>query len=664
MTDQMALNVADEFAQLSEGEISDFKFESEQSEVSCEESKQSEAESSQDVCQKDKQVKVELVDKEEPIEPFQVENVPIDAKYLLLGTVISDMQNLIIIKTFSGEERVLQVGSVIFNSKNIPLGRISDIWGPVRDPLYTVTKFKSDYSDTVGVSDTTTSVNDTVVESNDTMTADNDTVGDDNIVDVDKSISMVLETVNPLSTSDSAPVTVPIDQPGSTSDSVAPISMVVETVGNPLSTSDSEPVTVPIDKPVSTSDSAAPVQKTLQIDKPVSMVGESAYYVADLAEIVFTAPLKALKGTDASDLYDNEAEHPEFSDDEQERAFKMSLKKSTQELGQENVGDSIPTGNKIFKRKSNDTNLNQQRQQRNPAPKSYDQRQGRNSFQKTNQQRNPAQSHQPRPPVQQFGNGHIRPPVFKPGNFNVNNANHVIQQSPYSQPTGLVGRGYKSSLQVEAQAKLRAQIQASQYQSQMQQAMAIAGNQSSKPKSFPLPTKIQLQSPQVGNQSQFQPQSQSHFPHYNQQMLQSQHHFSPHGYDQTQQSYGNQSQIPTTFPFHFQQQQAYQQFQQQQYQPVFQQQFQEPNHQLFQQPNHQTTQSQYSTDLPSAYSGQMSSYSSQMPSYSNSQPSYSSNLKISGPDKSQIPTPQPSPVPPVSENQKQQLAELAKFLNQ
>ena len=57
-------------------------------------------------------------------------------------------------------------------------------------------------------------------------------------------------------------------------------------------------------------------------------VGQTVYYTADHATFVFTEPLKNMKGSDASNLHDEEVgdDEMEFSDDEKEAEYKKALK--------------------------------------------------------------------------------------------------------------------------------------------------------------------------------------------------------------------------------------------------------------------------------------------------------------------------------------------------
>ena len=58
--------------------------------------------------------------------------------------------------------------------------------------------------------------------------------------------------------------------------------------------------------------------------------GVTIYYVAEHSTFVFTQPLKGLKGTDASNIHDEEVgeDEAEFSDDEAERAYKQAAKQA------------------------------------------------------------------------------------------------------------------------------------------------------------------------------------------------------------------------------------------------------------------------------------------------------------------------------------------------
>nr|KAJ3412353.1 hypothetical protein HK105_002374 [Polyrhizophydium stewartii] len=57
-------------------------------------------------------------------------------------------------------------------------------------------------------------------------------------------------------------------------------------------------------------------------------VGMPVFFTKDLVKFVFTQPLRRIKGSDASNLYDEEVaeDQMEFSDDEQEAAFRRELK--------------------------------------------------------------------------------------------------------------------------------------------------------------------------------------------------------------------------------------------------------------------------------------------------------------------------------------------------
>lgn len=62
----------------------------------------------------------------------------------------------------------------------------------------------------------------------------------------------------------------------------------------------------------------------------VFTVGRKLFYAPSLAAYIFTRELRALKGSDASNLYDEEigAQEMEFSDDEAEQEYKRSMKEA------------------------------------------------------------------------------------------------------------------------------------------------------------------------------------------------------------------------------------------------------------------------------------------------------------------------------------------------
>ncbi|KAH6895737.1 Gar1/Naf1 RNA binding region-domain-containing protein [Thelonectria olida] len=62
-------------------------------------------------------------------------------------------------------------------------------------------------------------------------------------------------------------------------------------------------------------------------------VGTKLYYPVDHASFVFTEPLKSLKGSDASNLHDEEVgdDEMEFSDDEKEAEYKRAMKQKKKE---------------------------------------------------------------------------------------------------------------------------------------------------------------------------------------------------------------------------------------------------------------------------------------------------------------------------------------------
>ncbi|KAJ3054179.1 hypothetical protein HK097_002501, partial [Rhizophlyctis rosea] len=65
-----------------------------------------------------------------------------------------------------------------------------------------------------------------------------------------------------------------------------------------------------------------------EIDAEKYKLGRDVYYIKDLAKFVFTQPLKKMKGSDASNIHDEEVgeDDMEFSDDEQEAEHKRQLK--------------------------------------------------------------------------------------------------------------------------------------------------------------------------------------------------------------------------------------------------------------------------------------------------------------------------------------------------
>lgn len=69
-------------------------------------------------------------------------------------------------------------------------------------------------------------------------------------------------------------------------------------------------------------------------------VGTKVYYPVDHASYVFTEPLKNLKGSDASNLHDEEVgdDEMEFSDDEKEAEYKRSLKQKKKDKWNNKAG--------------------------------------------------------------------------------------------------------------------------------------------------------------------------------------------------------------------------------------------------------------------------------------------------------------------------------------
>jgi H/ACA ribonucleoprotein complex non-core subunit NAF1 len=74
-------------------------------------------------------------------------------------------------------------------------------------------------------------------------------------------------------------------------------------------------------------------------------VGTTLYYTPQHASFVFTEPLKGIKGSDASNLYDEEAgdEEMEFSDDEKEAEYKRAQKQKKKDRRQANGATSSST---------------------------------------------------------------------------------------------------------------------------------------------------------------------------------------------------------------------------------------------------------------------------------------------------------------------------------
>lgn len=72
--------------------------------------------------------------------------------------------------------------------------------------------------------------------------------------------------------------------------------------------------------------------------------GTKIFYAAEHATFVFTEPLKNLKGSDASNLHDEEVgdDEMEFSDDEKEAEYKRSLKQKKREKWKNNNKDREP----------------------------------------------------------------------------------------------------------------------------------------------------------------------------------------------------------------------------------------------------------------------------------------------------------------------------------
>ena len=69
-------------------------------------------------------------------------------------------------------------------------------------------------------------------------------------------------------------------------------------------------------------------------------IGSKVFYPVDHATYVFTEPLKSVKGSDASNLHDEEVGHDEmeFSDDEKEAEYKRSIKQKKKDKWKSPVG--------------------------------------------------------------------------------------------------------------------------------------------------------------------------------------------------------------------------------------------------------------------------------------------------------------------------------------
>jgi H/ACA ribonucleoprotein complex non-core subunit NAF1 len=65
------------------------------------------------------------------------------------------------------------------------------------------------------------------------------------------------------------------------------------------------------------------------VDEDVVKVSRLVFHVPGRSKFVFPSQLKALKGSDASNFYDEEVpeDEAEFSDDEKEAAFKAARRK-------------------------------------------------------------------------------------------------------------------------------------------------------------------------------------------------------------------------------------------------------------------------------------------------------------------------------------------------
>ncbi|KAL6818465.1 Gar1/Naf1 RNA binding region domain-containing protein [Trichoderma sp. SZMC 28013] len=89
-------------------------------------------------------------------------------------------------------------------------------------------------------------------------------------------------------------------------------------------------------------------------------VGTKIYYPVDHASYVFTEPLKNLKGSDASNLHDEEIadEEVEFSDDEKEAEYKRSLKQKKKDKWKSSGGKEGKQPHPLRQELSADGSLN------------------------------------------------------------------------------------------------------------------------------------------------------------------------------------------------------------------------------------------------------------------------------------------------------------------
>lgn len=102
--------------------------------------------------------------------------------------------------------------------------------------------------------------------------------------------------------------------------------------------------------------------------------GQKVFYVPDLklsvSNVVMTKPLKQLKGTDASNIYDEEVgiDEMEFSDDEKEQEFKKNLKRKKKH---NNDSQDAPSRHQDGKRQKQQVNRGQTSQYQDQPKSSY-----------------------------------------------------------------------------------------------------------------------------------------------------------------------------------------------------------------------------------------------------------------------------------------------------
>lgn len=107
-----------------------------------------------------------------------------------------------------------------------------------------------------------------------------------------------------------------------------------------------------------------------------SKIGQKVFYVVSASKFLFTDTIKSLKGSDASNLHDEEipTEEQEFSDDEMERLNNMKKKKKKAKPAEDNA-DNQRSGSS-FQNNQNPRNKGRKNQQNGPQNSSNQYRQG------------------------------------------------------------------------------------------------------------------------------------------------------------------------------------------------------------------------------------------------------------------------------------------------